>query len=194
MNLLLVGKPGVGKTTIVEQVVSRLRDDGWRLSGFFTREVRAASGERTGFKIITLDAAEGELARIGLDSLPRSFQRGPARARFGRVGRYGVNLAELERLALPQLRRRDVDLIVIDEIGKMECASARFCRAVEDALDSPVSVLATLGTGRLPFFAAVRERPDVELLEVTEKNLARRVTDILARLPRPDISGRGLHP
>lgn len=35
MNLLLVGKPGVGKTTIVEQVVSRLRDDGWRLSGFF---------------------------------------------------------------------------------------------------------------------------------------------------------------
>lgn len=35
MNLLLVGKPGVGRTTIVEQVVSRLRDDGWRLSGFF---------------------------------------------------------------------------------------------------------------------------------------------------------------
>jgi nucleoside-triphosphatase len=169
MNLLLVGKPGVGKTTIVEQVVSRLRDDGWRLSGFFTRERRSPDGARTGFKIVTLDGAEGELARVGLPS--------PAR-----VGRYGVNLAEFERLALPQLRRRDADLLVIDEIGKMECASARFRRAVEDALDAPTPVLATLGTGRLGFFAAVRDRPDVELLEVTEKNRTRCAEDILKRL------------
>ena len=169
MNLLLVGKPGVGKTTIVEQVVAQLQADGWRVSGFFTREVRDTLGQRTSFKIVTFDGAEGELARIGLAS--------PAR-----IGRYGVNLQDLERLALPRLRARDADLLVIDEIGKMECASARFRRAVEDALDAPTTVLATVGTGRLRFFAAVRERPDVEVLEVTERTRARRLDDVLARL------------
>ena len=98
-----------------------------------------------------------------------------------RVGRYGVNLEEFERLALPELARRDVDLIVIDEIGKMECASARFRRAVEDALDSPVSVLATVGISHVPFFDALRARPDVELLTLTELNRDSLVTEILAR-------------
>lgn len=169
MNLLLVGKPGVGKTTVVEQVAARLAAQGWRLGGFYTREIRTASGERTGFQIITLDGVEGELARIGLAS--------PVR-----VGRYGVNLAELERLTLPRLRPREADLLIIDEIGKMECGSGRFRRAVEDALDSPTHVLATLGSGQLGFFAAIRERPDVELLTVTEKTRQRLVEDVLARL------------
>ncbi|PYU29440.1 MAG: hypothetical protein DMG31_17590 [Acidobacteria bacterium] len=41
------------------------------------------------------------------------------------VGRRGVNLERLEGLALPEPARRKVDLIVIDEIGKMECSSGR---------------------------------------------------------------------
>lgn len=81
-----------------------------------------------------------------------------------RVGRYGINLEAFEDLALPELARRDADLIVRDEIGKVECASGRFRRALEDALDAPVNVLATLGIGRLPFFQAVRDRHDVELI------------------------------
>jgi len=169
MNLLLTGKPGVGKTTVVEAVVAGLRRRGLRLAGFFTRELRNARGERTGFKIITLDGEEGELARVGLPSAAR-------------VGRYGVNLADLERLALPRLRARNVDLIVIDEIGKMECTSASFRRAVEDALDAPVHVLATLGIGQVRFFEALRARPDVEVWEVTARNRARLGEELLARL------------
>lgn len=171
MNLLLIGRPGVGKTTLVERVVERLRAEGWRLAGFYTREIRDRSGERQGFKIITLDGAVGELARVGLASRAR-------------VGRYGVNLEEFERLALPELRRRDVDLLVVDEIGKMECASGRFRRAVEDALDAPLPVLATLGPVQAPFFQALRERPDAEVLEVTEKTRARRVEEVVERLRR----------
>lgn len=169
MNLLLTGKPGVGKTTVVEAVVARLRLRGLRLAGFFTRELRNPRGERTGFKIVTLDGEEGELARVGL--------RSPAR-----VGRYGVNLDDLERLALPRLRARNVDLIVIDEIGKMECASAGFRRAAEDALDARVHVLATLGIGRLYFFEALRARPDVAVWEVTVRNRARLPEELLACL------------
>ena len=167
VNLLVTGKPGVGKTTLVERVAERLRGR-LRLAGFTTTEMRDSAGQRIGFWIRTLDGRQGELARIGL----------PSRVR---VGRYGVNLAAFEQLALPELARRDVDVLVIDEIGRMECASGRFRRAVEDALDAPVNLLATLGIGRLPFFQALRERPDVELISVTERNRASLVAELCAR-------------
>lgn len=155
-NVLVTGKPGVGKTTLVERVAEELRGS-LRLAGFTTTEMRDPAGRRVGFKIVTLDGRQAELARVGVRSRVR-------------VGRYGVNLEQLERLALPELARRDARLLIIDEIGKMECASGRFRRAVEDALDSPVDVLATLSAGSLPFFRALRERPNVELLTLTERN------------------------
>jgi len=168
LNLLLTGRPGVGKTTLVERVVGELGGR-LRLAGFTTGELRDAAGHRVGFRITTLDGREGELARVGRPS--------PVR-----VGRYGVNVEAFERLALPELARRHVDLLVIDEIGKMECASGRFRRAVEDALDVPLNVLATLAATHLPFFQALRERPDVELFSLTERNREALAAKLAARL------------
>jgi SagB-type dehydrogenase family enzyme len=79
------------------EVVEALRGS-LRLAGFTTAEVRDPSGQRTGFQILTVEGKQAELARAGFRS---SVQ----------VGRYGVNLAAFERLALPELARRDVDLI-----------------------------------------------------------------------------------
>ncbi len=171
LNLLVTGKPGVGKTTLFERVVEQLRGS-LRLAGFTTTEARNALGERLGFDIVTMDGKQGELARVGV--------RSPVR-----VGRYGVNLEEFEHLALPELARRDVNLVVIDEIGKMECSSGRFRRAVEDALDAPVNILATIGMSHLPFFQALRARPDVELITLTERNRDALVAELSARLRRP---------
>ena len=173
LNLLVTGKPGIGKTTLVERVVDQVRGS-LRLAGFTTTEMRGPAKERLGFRIVTVDGKQGELARVGL--------RSPVR-----VGRYGVTLEAFERLALPELARPDVDLIVIDEIGKMECASGQFCRAVEDALDGRVHVLATLGISHTPFLRAVRERRDVELLNLTEQNRDGLVTELCARLKK--VSG-----
>jgi nucleoside-triphosphatase len=168
VNLLLTGRPGVGKTTLVERVVGELKGE-MRLAGFTTGELRDAAGRRVGFRITTLDGREGELARV--------VSRSPVR-----VGRYGVNVEAFERLVLPELARRDVDLLVVDEIGKMECASGRFRRAVEDALDSPLNVLATMAATPFPFFQALRERPDVELFVLTERNREALAATLAARL------------
>jgi len=174
LNLLVTGRPGVGKTTLLERVLEQLRGS-LRLAGFTTAEERGPSGQRMGFRILTVEGKQAELARAGLRSTVH-------------VGRYGVNLEAFERLALPELARRDADLIVIDEIGKMECTSERFCHAVRDALDAQVTVLATLGNARLPFFLALRERPDVEVFTLTEHNRDAVVTDLCSRLLRS--SGR----
>ena len=168
LNLLVSGKAGVGKTTLAERTIQQLRGK-LRLAGFTTTEVRGPTGQRFGFDIVTVDGEKGVLARVGTPS--------PVR-----VGRYGVDLEQFERIALAELARRDADLIVIDEIGKMECSSDRFRQAVVAALDAPVNVLGTLGIGRLPFFQRVRERPDVELITITEHNRDAMVDELCNRL------------
>jgi nucleoside-triphosphatase len=158
----------VGKTTLVERALEQLRGP-LRIAGFTTTEMRGAAGERLGFRILTVEGKQAELAHVGLRSRAH-------------VGRYGIDVEAFEGLALPEIARRDVDLIVIDEIGKMECASPRFCRAVEDALDAPVNVLATLGMGHLPFLQAVRLRRDVEVLALTDRNRGTLAVELCARL------------
>ena len=49
-------------------------------------------------------------------------------------------------------------------------------------MDAPVKVLATLGNTRLPFFQKVRERPDVELITITEHNRDALVAELCNRL------------
>ncbi|HEY7680152.1 MAG TPA: NTPase [Terriglobia bacterium] len=187
LKLFITGKPGVGKTTVVERVMRELRES-TRMAGFVTEEMRGPTGERWGFDITTVEGKRGQLARIrGLGPVRGSsrsvdlstFERAPLTVR---VGRYGVDVEAFERVALPELARRDVDLMVIDEIGKMECASKRFCHAVEEVLDADLNILATLGIGRHPFFQVVRSHPDVELIRLTEGNRDAVFSELSGRL------------
>ncbi|TMA45828.1 MAG: NTPase [Deltaproteobacteria bacterium] len=154
VHLLVTGRPGSGKTTVVERVVASLPKGA--ASGFFTREVRER-GVRRGFTIQTLDGRTAVLADV--------------RAGAPRVGRYRVRLDGLEAVGVPALARRPgVRLIVVDEIGKMECLSRPFCDAVREALGSRMPVLGTIACQGGGFVAEVRRRADVRMVEVTPRN------------------------
>ncbi len=158
--LLLTGRPGIGKTTVIRAVVSQW---GAQAGGFYTEEVRER-GRRTGFRLITLDGQRGTLASVDTP--------GPYR-----VGRYGVNLQELEQIGVAALRRAvdqwNVSLIVIDEIGKMELFSRAFRDAVQAALVSSKPILATIMAASHPWADAIKARSDVLLVEVTQENRQR---------------------
>ena len=127
-RLLLEGRPGSGKTTAVARLVELLLREGLAVTGFLTRELRER-GERVGFTLETLDGRRGMLAHV-------SVRGGP------RVGRYGVTHDDLERLAIPALRAH-ADVVVVDELGKMELTSAAFRDAVIALLDRPTALVAT---------------------------------------------------
>ncbi len=156
-NLLLTGTPGVGKTTVIRKVLEAL-PKGIAVEGFFTEEVREG-GERIGFQIVTFDGRREWLARKGFPSPHR-------------VGRYGVNVAAVASILVPALERglREADLIVIDEIAKMELSHPAFAEVVWRCLESPKPVLGVLQQSRLPFLDRVRAREDVWLWEVTKGN------------------------
>jgi nucleoside-triphosphatase len=151
--LLLTGRPGVGKTTIVTRVAKGLKR---KPGGFCTEEVRER-GERRGFRAITFAGEARAIADVDFRGTPR-------------VGRYGVDVPAIDRLADTALRQRtDVAVFIIDEIGKMECLSDRFVEAVQALLDSGRLVLATVGQKGSGFIASVKRRRDVELWEVTRE-------------------------
>jgi nucleoside-triphosphatase len=59
-------------------------------------------------------------------------------------------------------------VVVVDELGKMELASAPFRDAVSVLWDRNVAVVATVQSRHHPFTDALKQRPDVLVLRVTE--------------------------
>lgn len=154
-NLMLSGRPGVGKTTVIRKVAQSL---GEQAGGFFTEEVRER-GKRIGFRIVTLDGQWGWLAHVRL----------PGRYR---VGRYNVNLDDLETMGVAAIRRALGlrKIILIDEIGPMELFSPAFKHIVMEALDSTLPLVATVMAKFDPWVYALKARADTEVWEVTLAN------------------------
>ena len=154
-NLVIVGPPGVGKSTLVQAVVRELGD---AVGGFFTRETRTA-GIRDGFEIVTTAGEVASLARAGA-------------ANPVMVGKYGVDLESVDRVAVPAIERalRDGKIILIDEIARMEVASPAFRQTVQKALDSASTVLATMHEHSDPFTDAIKIREDIMLFMITPEN------------------------
>jgi len=88
-----------------------------------------------------------------------------------RVGKYGVNLENLHRVGLPALAAgAGVDLVVVDEVGKMECLSPRFIEALERLWAQPTPLLLTVAQKGAGYIADIKEKTDKILITVTPAN------------------------
>jgi len=153
--MLLKGRPGIGKTTVARRLLRLLQEAGVPVAGFTTGELRT-NRRREGFVVEAVSGVREVLAHVDLPGPPR-------------VGRYGVDLAALERVALPALREPGAGgVVVVDELGRMELASAAFRAAVVELLGRDVAVVATVHQARDRFTDAVRRRPDIRVVRVTE--------------------------
>jgi nucleoside-triphosphatase len=166
-KILLTGRPGCGKTTLIKRVVNNLPQSA---GGFYTEEIRDG-GTRAGFKIVTLDGREVVFAHVDFKTPEH-------------VGKYGLDLSALERIGIDAVRQaiQARRLVVIDEIGPMEIRSPIFREAVNEALDSKVPLLATIFARPLPFTEAIKSRPDVKLIDVRLDNRERLVSELSNRI------------
>ena len=128
---------------------------------------------------MTLDGREAVLAHVDRHGPPR-------------VGKYGVDLAAFDAVAVPAITpRRSIGVYLVDEIGKMECLSPAFVAAMRTLLDSPAAVVATVAERGGGFITEVKRRRDVETWRLTHANRDDVVGRVLARLHVGDRDGRG---
>ena len=128
-------------------------------------------GQRVGFQLCELGGKEGLLAHASLASPDR-------------VGRYGVQIETMEEIALPALRKAIAgkDLVVIDEIGRMELFCPAFLEAILLALESPKPVLGVLQERASPLSQRIKRRQDTKIIPVTLENRDQLVEVILQEL------------
>lgn len=167
-HLLIVGRPGVGKTTLLKHLAQALRAA--PIDGFLTEEFREHE-QRMGFWLSPLDGRQVLLAH-------RRMEHGV------RVGPYKVNVAVLDDVAVSVIRRgiEHAFLLLLDELGKMEFCSSRFAEAVQEAFDRGPSVVATAGLSPLPVVDALKRRRDVEIVPLTSANRGVVEEELTARL------------
>jgi nucleoside-triphosphatase len=78
--LLLMGVPGIGKTTVIRRVAARLK--GRRLGGFYTEEIRE-DGVRRGFRLVEFDDTVRVIAHVDFPKVHR-------------VGKYRVDVEAID--------------------------------------------------------------------------------------------------
>jgi len=152
---LLTGRPGTGKTSIIKQAIAGMKS---KAGGFYTEEIRN-QGVREGFRLVTLDGRSAILAHIDIHSQHS-------------VSKYGVDIESLDRVGVSALHHaaEECDLVVIDEIGKMELFSTNFREAVLHIIDSGKKVLGTIMLSPNPWADAIKCQPQVNLISVTRAN------------------------
>ena len=151
----ITGLPRSGKSAVMEKVLSMLKEERERelsarnlsdteIIGGICTEPILENGERLGYKVRDLVTGdEAEIAHKSIDSRLR-------------VLGYGLNTAELERIAIPAIQHAvdNCEVIVIDEIGKFAVESEAFVNSVRNALEVDKPTLLTLHKKKSPSLVA----------------------------------------
>ncbi len=163
-SVLVTGLPGIGKTTLIKKLSEALTY--LHPVGFYTEEIKEG-GERTGFELVSLEGKRGLLSHQRIES---PYE----------VGQYRVDIKGFEDfLDSISFSSPFTRLIIIDEIGKMECFSDQFKRLLRKALDSEKWVIATIAFRGGGLIAEVKERQDIKLFEITRRNRDSLFSEIL---------------
>jgi len=155
-NILITGVPGIGKTTLIIRILEELNTDA---IGFVTKELRK-EGSRYGFIIETLSGTSRVLA---------SKEEKPCKYRVGRYCTYVENVDYIVEVLQKESNRQSHNLIVIDEIGKMELFSSSFKKFLLDCLNQQ-KVLGTIMMRDNNFTKEIKTRSDVKIYNIDKSN------------------------
>jgi nucleoside-triphosphatase len=158
--ILITGRPGIGKTSILRRTVKELRRRNYEVGGMICREVREG-GIRVGFEIMDLSTGQrGWLAHVNQPTGPK-------------IGKYHVNLTDLDVIGVGAIldALQNADILAVDEIGPMELCSAAFSSALVKAVESSKPMLGTIHYGLSNSLVnSIKTREDAEIIKVTRKN------------------------
>ena len=161
-KIIITGLPRCGKSTLISKLIDYYTNEkSFTIDGFLTPEVRE-SGNRIGFDI--LDIFSGNrytLARVG--DFKTEY----------RLGKYNIFIQEFDKYIEENLNLegKRANLIVIDEIVKMELFSKKFHNFIKNIFSLEIPILATIGLKlRHPIKDYLQHLPSVQFLTLNRQN------------------------
>lgn len=143
-HILLTGRVQVGKSTALRKFLKN--------SGLSCDGVRTYWKDRD---TLLIEPFEGGVSMVA------AVTDGEFRKAVPEAFEYGAEIIE---------RSGNKDVIVLDEIGRLERCSERFMNAVFEKLQGEKRVLGVIKKESNHFLDKIREFPNVVILEVTEEN------------------------
>lgn len=126
MKILITGKPGSGKSTLVKETIEKLDRN---ISGILSPEIREGR-KRKGFKIIDYYTGKEEiLASVNIKQGPK-------------IGKYTVNISGINKIVeIFKENWNKTDLVIVDELGPMELKSRKFQKLINEIFQSDKDIL-----------------------------------------------------
>ena len=92
----------------------------------------------------------------------------------------------------PILMRSSKEIIIIDEIGKMECFSQKFKDFLWDLFSKPNPLLASISLKGNNFIEKIKHLPQVRLMKVSKENRGALVKTIINEITLKSIKGHSI--
>ena len=168
MHSLIVGSPGVGKSTLIRRILAELNRP---VFGFVTRKEKDEWDPDLGNPIYIYPAEETPV-RTEENLVGHCKDRRPVvyKEAFDRFA---------PRLQEPVPRGA---VILMDEIGFMEASSEAFCAAIMKLLEGDIPILAAVKDKDTPFLRAVRSHPKARLFHISPENRDSLLSSILVHM------------
>lgn len=158
MKILLTGKPGIGKSTILQEVKDRYSGE---INGIISREIKE-NNIRIGFEAVRVDGKAKIFAHNKL-----------VHSNYIIGNKYHVDLNAINSFVVPEISfglRNNKTLVFLDEIGRMQAISPLFLETVKKLLDSDANILATIVLDPEPWSIPFKEHNMILLINVVENN------------------------
>jgi len=173
IKILITGPPRCGKSTLIVKLIEYFSKKQFTVHGFLTPEVREGSN-RIGFDIEDIKTKEREkLARKGNFNTKHH------------VGKYCVFIEKFEKFIFKyeHIQFQQEDLIMIDEIGKMELFSKKFQEFIIKIFASNISIIATIGlTVKHSIKDHLLNLPNVKIFNLNSQNFHRTYQKIISMI------------
>ncbi|KAF7286328.1 nucleoside-triphosphatase THEP1 isoform X1 [Rhynchophorus ferrugineus] len=172
-HILITGVPGIGKTTLIQNIIKKLKDIDVELDGFYTQEYRNERNQRLGFEIVVIQNNKRGILADKSNAASTNDVR--------KLGQYTVYVKNFEELVFPIISTFNKKLLVIDEIGKMELFSKKFEHIIGVAFTSnKFLIVATVPAKGPPFVEKLKRNTSNQLFTVYENNREGLANDILS--------------
>lgn len=158
MHLLITGEVGVGKTTLISNLLEDVPKD--RIYGFYTQK-------------ISPDGKFGKAGEIYMFPAPYGLEPKLEHCVAKILGhrQFDLHIEEFETYGVSLLSNiPEGSFVLMDELGFLESNAPKFCNKVMEVLDCKVCVIGVVKPKHTAFLDRVRQHKNVRLFEITVEN------------------------